>query len=249
MKVNKNLKTKNKILNELNETYYVVPPLTKNSELSGYDFMVYEEPEGGGLNFYFGVTTNKSNYKVIFNGTVFDNVKELLAAVDEYNKTLPFPSTLYDPLYNHEYINRARIEWYLKDILGFEYDYRCNSDMRFYVKKDIYGGEISNIGFRVDENGKGSIYRNLAKYSWLESPFETVIDAIKSINGILVTEIISGLKDNLNSIEKQLNFGFSLDNTQAMQLDGALNTVASDYKKVAIEKIEEVLKQLKAEQP
>lgn len=251
MRHNDSLKTANIILKELNKTFYVTKPFTKNNDGNDYDFLVYEAPDGGGLDFKFGVFVKKGNKKiVIFNGAEYTEVDKLLQDVEKYNLTLMFPSHLYDPNYRKDYINRARIAWYLDEVLKFEFsDHMWKHRGEVHQKKGVYNEEVTNIQFEVDENGSGTIYRSIGGSSWIEMKFETVVDAIKAINGILIPEVSVRVGDCIDLMEKISRYGLSLDNAEAIKVNySTLEVLHMDFKKKAIEMMEEALKKLKAGQ-
>ena len=252
MRHNDSLRTSNVILKELNETYYVTKPFSPSGNGDDYDFLVYDAPDGGGLDFIFGVLVKKGNKKkVIFNGVDYSDVETLLKDVETYNSSLMFPSKLYDPNYRKDFINRERISWYLENVLGMKFaDYIWGSRGQIYKKTGIYGEEITNISFEVDEDGKGKIYRKVSGSSWVEMPFDTVSDAIQAINGILSPEICANVNDYLDMLGKMTSYGLSLKNAEAIKVNfSTLEVIHSDFRKQAIEKLEQVLEQLKAGQP
>lgn len=100
MKQNKDFKSSNIILTELNERLYVMKRYKLSPIYKDGAFDIYYRPEGGGLGFLFSVEVTPSRKKsVVFNGKSYRNVDTLLVDVETFNKSLPYPPRTYDPMY------------------------------------------------------------------------------------------------------------------------------------------------------
>ena len=249
MKTNEHLKTSNEILKELNKIYFVCG-LFVNTDKTKY--MAYDMPDGGGMNHVFTMTVKPSSKKSVeFNRKRYTDVKILLADVEEYNKTLPFPAKLYDPNMRSSYIDEARIVWYLTEKLGL----KANVD-NVYEVCNMYNEPIMHFSVKpkhwYDEEEKpkdniGMIIRTIGQGSWISMGYTSAEDAIMQINSLIASEATINAMKSIDLI-KNLDGGFSsLDDAKISSWQAWLSGNENKYKNTLIPVLEKLLNTLKNE--
>lgn len=246
LKGNDNLRTQNKILLELNTSgYYVTRPFVKDCE---FDYLVYTRSEGQYIKYLCGVNAKLGRKdSVLFNGKAYRSMSDFLSAVDLFNQSRLFPAEYYDPGYTKEYITEGKVSWYLTDRLGFKLGRDVNGRMRTYVKKDLYGQIISNIGLDIKKDGSGSIIRTTSAGSWMSNDFTDALDAVAKINGILVLELVSNVSKSLDALTKINAASITVTGVTKTVVDGSLNVFKEDYQDKIISELETILTKLKGD--
>ena len=171
--MNKNLKTDNVILNELNKNYNVYSrgTITISKEENTYDVYILTK---NGIDFYFTVTiTPSKNEEVFFNGQCYTNSNELIKVVDEYNKTLPFPSRMYDPMYPKWAQEQSKINWFLTEKIG--HNKIKNPHLVFLIEMDYQKNRDNK------DAGSGHIICYINNHKWLKCNFDDAEDAVSKI--------------------------------------------------------------------
>lgn len=244
LKENDHLRTRNKILLELNDSgYYVTKPFVKDCE---FDYLVYTRSEGQYIKYLCGVNTKPSRKEsVLFNGKAYRSISDLLSAVDLFNQHRMFPPEYYDPGYTKEYITEGKVSWYLTDKLGFKPSRDMNGHMRTYVKKDLYGQLISSIGLDVDKDGSGRIVRMTTANSWMSNDFTDALDAVAKINGILILELASNVSKSLDALTQINAASIKVTGVTKTVVDGSLNVFKEDYQDKIVRELETILDKLK----
>ena len=181
--INGKLRTSNKLLKELNETYYVYKCFSVDN--------VYNVMHEDTRMHYFHVKIDVKRKSVVkFNGVEFEDTNSLLNAVEEYNKTLFFPSWFFDVDGKPSYMEENKIEWYLTDKLGFE-RHRGRSGLShrgLYVLKDDFDRELSSISFRMDKDSlSGTIYKYFGE-RFTDIHFDNAEEAVNIINSFVIFE-------------------------------------------------------------
>lgn len=241
---NKLLKSKNPILLELNEVYYVTKPLNPDKDNSG-EYLVYERPNGNGLSFFATVKTKPKKKTLFFNNKEYDNKEELLSDIAQYNSTLPYPIHTYDPFSRKSYITDIRISWYLKDVLGFQKEKDDWNISKFSLKNNE-GKELTSISYELpwdldDDTTHGTIYKRFDGGLLTSAEFDNEDEAVNIINSFVIYDIgISFSK----VIEVMNNFkgGFSnLKNANTYKTNNIIDAEKVDTLKLLKEKLQSAL--------
>ena len=253
MKQNENLKTSNKVLNTLNEIYYVTKrwKCSVIPEKDAYD--VYIRPDGGGIDFYFTLIVPSSRKKsVLFNRKEYQDVDVLLKDVEAFNATRLFPSYTYDPMYVLSANETRKIHWYLTKKLGMEMG---NESYHLY---DDFGNVVFSLLYEMDSDKRfdrsgdenatsGYIMHELKGDAWVQTSFSNAEDAVSKINTFMATEITNGIYARFKVIET-MNGNFNpLDDAKITNMDLALRGQSISYKDSVIPVLEKLLKTLKGE--
>ena len=255
---NEKLRTKNEILTTLNETYYV----TKRWECArvqipnAYD--VYYRPEGGGLYFLCTlIAPNTRRKSVIFNDKEYDNIDTLLESVEEYNKTLMFPSRCYDPMYTVWAVESMKISWYLTEKLGMKMGKHDGGIGTSYYLNDNFGKTLFDISFNMDyesqfkkdkdvNSSAGTMVKHFGN-AYLTMTFSDAEDAISQLNSVITAELISNINSSFNVLENFSGNFSSMDNAKITSVEMILQGREKSYKDVVIPILEKLLNTLKNE--
>lgn len=251
--MNKDLKTSNEILNELNKSFYVVksfvPSIPKED---GVEYSVYEETDENPMRFFFKVVkVGDSKKSILFNNQKYNNVNKLLEAVNEYNATLQFPCWLYDNFMRKSFSEEQKIDWYLTEVLGFKKSNDVWGENDAYEYTDIYGGKIMELRFEMNrsdsnnyEETNGKICKR-AKLGWIYTKFDDASDAVKIINSLFNAEAALLIKNLVDSLGKS-NGGFSdMKDAEMGTIESIINGTQVKYADFIIPKLEELLSALK----
>lgn len=192
----------------------------------------------------FYISTDNTRYS--FRGEYYTTVAELIQAIEDYNKTLPFDAEIYNPSYRKNYMVEMALHDYLKG-LGFKKSWERYDGTIHYIE-DSYGQRICTIRVEVKEDTTTGIVTRLIPNSdkWTEAPFADLDSAIGAVNSILSMYCLS-----INATATALLDG--LTNARASQiLDVTFDTKSlavytEDAKQKAIERLEAELKRLKGE--
>lgn len=239
---NKDLKTSNIILNELNERYFVYASFSHKKSEHLYCVMSAETH-----CFIFCVNcVVRDKSCVLFNGVKYYNVDKLLDAVSEYNKSLFFPAECYYPDGNVSYCEEQKIDWYLSHVLGFSRGECGYGYLSKYVFKDKFGKVLTSILFEVEKDKTcGNITKSFGDGSCV-IPFSNAEDAIKKINSLISCDCGILLSDSV-SVLKNISGGFgSVGDSKINTISNILKGIEGvPAKEVLIDMLESVLLVLK----
>ena len=246
-KGNKYLRTKNVLLNELNKEYYVTVPFTTLTKEERNTYLIYEMPEGGGLDYLFGVKKNGNN-SVVFNDTTYTDIKALLDDAEKYNSTLEFPPRCYDPNMTEWAREEMKILNLLRTKMGFKQGSWNEPDGNSYKLKNEFGTVLSSIRFEMNhDNGGGKIFKNLGKDSWIATEFKDANDAVKIINSIITGELVSNIYESVRALNCiGINFS-NLDGVREYDTNYLISTIVRPkyFKDSLIPKLETLIEKLK----
>ena len=154
----------------------------------------------------FYISSDKKQYA--FGEKYYKDVESLVAAMDDYNATLPFDADIYCPIFKNSYRIEIALYDYLESLgfttvrwIGDRYGTR-------YVKNDCFGQCICDLTVWVkDETTEGVITRNIltpdkSKELTTDSPFVDLDSAIASVNTILATYVASINAAAMNILNK-----------------------------------------------
>jgi len=258
--VNKELKTNNVILNQLNEEYYVCRSrdFSTLSEHPANEYVIYEKPAGGGL-YYIGAVLKTSNpQKVRFDGKLYSDKDALMGAVSAYNDARPFKSGCYDPMYRPAYNALEMIREYMER-MGFVYDTWNRGNGSVFTKKDMHGREIFRLAVELDifdDKVNTTIVQKNGAEKEIYMKANGVDDTISSINVLVLAEAsalyqsaasaIMAMSDSYNSMNGVKEF----DPNRFMAslfTDGTEASGSRDFKQDLIDRLEKALKAIKGE--
>jgi len=232
----------NVIVQKLATHYRVMKPFTEGVD---YDYLVHEQ--GQGLKFLFGLFTVGDN-RVAFNNDIYSTEKELLEAVKAYNDGLMFPPYTYDPSMPGTTRTEIQIDWYLRQVLGYELS---KYDADTYVKRNLYGQVQGKICYKVydapipNNSTSGTISMYVSESSFNISQFENAEQAVKAVNALAYPGTVGILTDSVKMLETMSKHGFDYSNAVSIQMKGFQIESISAVKDAVIEQLEDMLKQLK----
>ena len=232
----------NVIIQKLATHYRVMKPFTDGVE---YDYLVHEQ--GTGLKFLFGLFTVGDD-RVVFNNDIYSTEKELLEAVKAYNDDLLFPPHTYDPSMPGTTRTEIQIDWYLRQILGYEMS-KYDSDL--YVKRNLYGQVQSQIRYEVDyapipnNSTSGTISMYTSETSFYHSKFDNAEQAVKAVNALVYPGTVGVLTSSVRTLETMHKYGFDYSGAINIQMKNFQIDSISAVKDAVIEQLEDMLKQLK----
>lgn len=230
---------KNNLLNAFGERYHTI-------ECNGGYVLYDKERKSKRSNEYylgrFYLASDGKSY--VFNDDYYNNVDDLVNAMDEYNKTLPFDQDIYNPIYRKHIGIELALHDYLTDA-GFKMSRGIDNE---YILEDAYGYELCKIFFDIREDStEGIIMKPVpGTLKWTECPFHDLESAIGACNSILspyllltnsiVTHILSKLTTSRASEVYDKTFDIK-----------TLTTYTENSKEKAIKLLEEELRRLKGE--
>lgn len=191
----------------------------------------------------FYISTNGKKYSFMEN--YHDDKDSLIAAIEEYNKTLPFDPDNFNPINRKHYTIECCVCDYLSE-LGFKRSWNGNSN-NSYVLEDLYGQIICRIDVVVKEDTTKGIIRRVIPNTetWTESEFEDLDGAIGACNSILSCYCLAIHAMTTNLLKNMTDARCSniLDKTFDIQ---TLTEYAEDTKEKTIAYLEAELKKLKS---
>jgi len=194
---------------------------------------------------HFYLSTDNTKYS--FRGNYYTTVDELIKAMDDYNKTLPFDAEIYDPTFRKNMFIEMALRDYLESF-GFKKSQTIIRDGATYYIEDAYGQKICIIQVEVKEDTtNGRITRLIPNSNkWTDALFTDLESAIGAVNSILSMYCLS-----INAITMNVLNGLTEARTSEV-LDvtfdvKSLKTYTEDAKKKTIERLEAELKRLKGE--
>lgn len=193
---------------------------------------------------HFYLSTDNTKYS--FRGNYYTTVDELIKAMDDYNKTLPFDAEIYDPTFRKNVLVEMALHDYLES-LGFKMSWGGYDGTIYYIE-DSYGQRVCTIQVDVKEDTtKGRITRLIPNSSkWTDALFTDLESAIGAVNSILsmyclsINAITMNVLNGLTEARASEVFDMTFDVK-------SLKTYTEDAKKKTIERLEAELKRLKGE--
>lgn len=195
----------------------------------------------------FNLSSDEKNY--FFQDKYYHTPEELLQAIEEYNKTLPFNQEFYNPSYRKHYFMYLCLSEYLRK-LGFTKHYASED----FVLYDQHEQIICLIKLHlIDDTTTGIIIRkiisnpnqqNLDKST--QAPFKDLDSALGALNSILVNYtsiVVSQLTNMLKDMSRQRS-NLILDRTYDIKKH---SETVEDNRQKTIQLLEEELKRLKEE--
>lgn len=235
-------KSRKNLLDSFGERYHVIE---HDGGYLLYDKEGYSKRSNALYLGYFFISTDGARFK--FEDDYYQTASELIEAITEYNKTLPFDAEIYNPMYRKNYKIEMALRDYLES-LGFKMSWGADA---VYYLEDSYGQRICSIRIEVKEDTTtGIIIRRVnplsASDKWAESSFTDLDSAIGSVNAILAMYCAS-----INAITMNVLNG--LTSSRASEVFDkkfdvrSLSTYTADAKQKTIEMLERELNKLKGE--
>ena len=208
--------------------YYRLKDGTRNMK-----YVLYKmEPSLHANTTYLGTfEIHKNRRDLIFNKGLYNIFDSMVADMEDYNKTLPFDSAIYDPMYR---VN-ARIEMALSDYLkelGLDFDWEKD----LFVFRDIHGTVIFGLRFDVKEdttNGKVQRF-NPQTDNWSEATFTDLETAVAACNSLIsiyagtlnaqTAKLLSGLTES--RVKEVLDKSIDYNNFQIITEDAREKAIA-----------------------
>lgn len=193
----------------------------------------------------FYLSTDLTQYT--YHETRYSTPEEVIQAMDDYNKTLPFDIEIYNPVYRKNYFIDQAVRQYLESV-GFEIALWDSYKGTTYNLKDAYNENLCVINVEVEEDTtKGTVCRQFQDSSrWTEVSFTDLDSAIGACNSIIAMHLaclnaramktLNGLTESRASCV--LNKKFDIK---------TLAVYTEDAKQKTIEYLEAELKRLKGE--
>lgn len=177
----------------------------------------------------------------VFNEEYYSTPEELVQAMEEWAKTLPFDAELYNPVFKKSYMIECALHDYLTS-LGFVHNRNA-----IYTLSDIEGKELCTIDYKVDD-GKtsGVVAKHIAVNRWQDAKFTDLDSAIGACDTLLATYFVSVNSTVSNMFSKMTSHRVSAFFTHTFDI-GTLSIYSEDAKQKAIERLEKELKLLKGE--
>lgn len=251
---NKNLKTRNEILNTLNETYYVTKRWVEPKEENAYD--VYIQPEGGGLDYICTLYVTRSMKKSVeYHGKSFKKVDTLLSEVKKYNDSLMFPIKTYDPMWNKSSQEDYKISSYLTNKLGFTIERGWNEEC--YELKDDMGKVLTSISYQMDANNgfnkncdrnctSGMLMKPYGSHGeYISLCFNDAEDAVRQIETFVAAELSVNVTSGMKVLEKLQGVFSTLENAKITSVEKFLSNSEAKYTDTIIPMLEKLLNTLK----
>ena len=235
-------KSRKNLLDSFGERYHVIE---HDGGYLLYDKEGHSKRSNGLYLGYFFISTDGARFK--FEDDYYQTASELIEAITEYNKKLPFDAEIYNPMYRKHIKIEMALHDYL-EILGFKMSWGADA---VYYLEDCYGQRIFSIRIEVKEDTTtGIIIRRVnplsASDKWVESSFTDLDSAIGAVNTILamycasINAITMNVLDGLTSARVSEVFDKTFDVR-------SLSTYTDDAKQKTIEMLENELKKLKGE--
>lgn len=197
----------------------------------------------------YGITIpSRTYYKehIIHKGCSVDSLKR---TIDEYIKTLPYPSCFYNPQFRKNVFIELCVNDYLTK-LGFISINGYSGSQTFVLrgynpfKKDA---DYITLTFKVDNdttNGKVSMINNT--FNWMEVPFTNLDEAIGAINSLVKPVLLSSVALSINKLEEISDNLSNLNGAEDNVIDAkSAKVYVSDAKEKVIKILEDTLSKLK----
>lgn len=230
---------KNNLLNAFGNRYHTI-------ECNGGYVLYDKERKSKRSNKYyigrFYIASDGKSY--VFNDDYYNTVEALVAAMDEYNKTLPFDQDIYNPIYRKHIGIELALHDYLTDA-GFKMSRSINNE---YILEDAYGYELCRISFDIREDStEGIIWRKVpGAFKWTECPFHDLESAIGACNSILSSYLLLVNSVVTNTLSKLTTSRASEVYDRTFDIK-TFTTYTENGKENAIKLLEDELRRLKGE--
>ena len=200
----------------------------------------------GEYKYGFGYCGNiiLKNNKAYFNDIAYSTIEELDKALVEWENSLPYPVDTYNPMMRKGYRIESQLVWYLTEKLGFKLnttDWKSN-----YIKKI---GDSFELTFEIKQK---NIDNNIVTISsfygdyYFTQDVDNTEEGIRIIDTLVNYETLTMAKDFVDIVcccgEKVTN---EID-TIVRDNSNILGFRKINFKKLMIDKLENVLKELKS---
>lgn len=197
----------------------------------------------------YGINVPAQTYyreHIIGKGCSVDCLKR---TIDEYIKTLPYPSCFYNPqlkknvfieLCVHDYLKRLGFEL-VSGYAGFQI-FMLNGYNLF--KKDE---DYITLSFKVvDDTTNGVVSMINGSLNWMEVSFTNLDEAIGAINSLVKPVLLSSIAFSINKFDNISDIMSNLNSAEDNTIDVKTEKVyVSDAKEKVIKMLEDTLKMLK----
>ena len=171
--------------------------------------------------------------------------------IDEYIKTLPYPSCFYNPQFKKSVFVELCVNDYLKR-LGFESIGGYSGSQTFVLqgynpfKK---GEDYITLSFKViDDTTNGMVSMVNGSLNWMEVSFTNLDEAIGAINSLVKPVLLSSVAFSINKFDNISDMMSNLNGAEDNTIDVKTAKVyVSDAKEKVIKMLEDTLKMLKGE--
>lgn len=224
------------IRKELKEKYNIIG---ENSDIS-----LYRKP--GEYHYGVGYCGNITlkNGKAIFQEKSYSTIADLDNALRDWEKSLPYPVDTYNPMMNEGYKIYSQIIFYLTHKLGFKVN---NSDWHQSYIKEI--GPSFRLQFSIKQNydeNNVTITSSFGGMTLMQkvNDTQTGIEIISSIVNCEALQMAKDLIDTISICDEKVNKDIDAYVKDNSNIFGYRKV---NFKDVMIEKLENILKQLKGE--
>lgn len=235
---------------DLKDAYYAV-------RIDGRYDLYDKDPKSGSRSChkYLGsVVYDSKNQSVMFNSQRYTTIQALDNALKEWEKSLPFSVENYNPMFNGKYRTEQCLRDYLEGI-GFVdngFDGFTKSMMYILNHYNPYFSKQVAVEMlvKVDDSGKnGSISLHYQQNSsFVTSDFESLEEAIATINSLIEPILLCGASELINKHNKMSKQRKKANLGEIITVNfRTLQTFSEDFKAKTIEALEEALKRLKEE--
>ena len=199
----------------------------------------------------YGINVPAQTYyteHIIDKGCSVDCLKR---TIDEYIKTLPYPSCFYNPQFRKSVFIELCVNDYLKR-LGFEYVGEHAGIQTFELKG--YNPFKKNKRYIVlslkvvDDTTNGVVSMINGSLNWMDVSFTNLDEAIGAINSLVKPVLLSSVAFSINKFDNisdmMSNLNGAMDNTLDIETS---KVYVGDAKEKVIKMLEDTLKILKGE--
>lgn len=199
----------------------------------------------------YGINVPAQTYyreHIISKGCSVDSLKR---TIDEYIKTLPYPSCFYNPQFRKHVFIELCVNDYLKR-LGFDSIGGYSGSQTFVLqgynpfKK---GEDYITLTFKVvDDTTNGVVSMVNGSLNWMEMSFTNLDEAIGAINSLVKPVLLSSIAFSINKFDNISDMMSNLNGAEDNTIDVKTAKVyVSDAKEKVIKMLEDTLKILKGE--
>ena len=199
----------------------------------------------------YGINVPAQTYyreHIIGKGCSVDCLKR---TIDEYIKTLPYPSCFYNPQFKKSVFVELCVNDYLKR-LGFESIGGYSGSQTFVLqgynpfKK---GEDYITLSFKVVDNTTNGVVSMVnGSLNWMEMSFTNLDEAIGAINSLVKPVLLSSVAFSINKFDNISDMMSNLNGAEDNTIDVKTAKVyVSDAKEKVIKMLEDTLKMLKGE--
>ena len=196
----------------------------------------------------FYISSGGNRY--VFRENYYEDIKNLVDAMDKYNVTLPFSAEIYDPTWRkHAQIQMAAYDYLEK--LGFKSLKNVHNLKDIYYLNDAFEQKIFELEIDVKHDTsvgfvRRLVYQNKHEVRIIEAPFIDIGTMVKAINSQIATytTMIQAQLLNLFKDMSEDRASIILDNTYDIK---NMSNECKDAREQSIEYLEKELKRLKGE--